>query len=115
MDESRHDAVMKVILKLGSSRADKVFEDDSERFTLMCFRVQLAASMLISAASAALAVDLIARKGQSIWPTWCNYTSRFCDYAQGAIIASFIGFYFLALSTLLAASALRYLARRRHL
>jgi uncharacterized protein (TIGR01569 family) len=74
----------------------------------------LAASALISAASAALAVDLIARKGQSIWGTWCNYTSRFCDYAQGAIIASFIGFYFLALSTLLAASALRYLAHRRY-
>lgn len=79
------------------------------------FCVQLAASALMSAASAALAVAMIARNGQSHagWNTFCNYVSRFCDYAQGAIIASFIGFGFLALSTLLAASALRHMAWRR--
>jgi uncharacterized protein (TIGR01569 family) len=75
----------------------------------------LAACALISAASAALAVALIARNGQDNagWNTFCNYVTRFCDYAQGAIIASFIGFGFLALSTLLAASALHHLAWRR--
>ncbi|KAG0592683.1 hypothetical protein M758_1G264800 [Ceratodon purpureus] len=75
----------------------------------------IAASALMSAASAALAVAMIARNGQNNtgWNTFCNYVSRFCDYAQGAIIASFIGFGFLALSTLLAASALHRLAYRR--
>lgn len=75
----------------------------------------LAASALMSAASAALVVALIARHGQSSagWNSWCGYVSRFCDYAQGAIISSFIGFAFLALSTILAASALHHLAWRR--
>jgi uncharacterized protein (TIGR01569 family) len=75
----------------------------------------VAASALMSAASATLAVALIARNGQTNtnWATICNYVTRFCDYAQGAIIASFCGFGFLALSTLLAASALHHLAWRR--
>jgi len=78
----------------------------------------VAASALMSAASAALAVALIARNGQDLqgqhyWPTFCNYVTRFCDYAQGAIIASFCGFGLLALSTLLAASALHHLAWHR--
>lgn len=79
------------------------------------FCLQLAASALMSAASAALVVALIARHGQSSagWNSWCGYVSRFCDYAQGAIISSFIGFAFLALSTILAASALHHLAWRR--
>jgi len=74
----------------------------------------LAAAAIMSAASAALAVALIARNGQytgAQWPTFCNYVTRFCDYAQGAIIASFIAFAFLFLSTLLAASAMHWLAR----
>lgn len=79
----------------------------------------LAASALMSAASAGLAVALIARNGEDLqqvhyWPKLCNYVTRFCDYTQGAIIASFGGFAFLFLSTLLAASALHHLAHRRH-
>lgn len=80
--------------------------------------MQLAAAAIMSAASAALAVALIARNGQytgAQWPTFCNYVTRFCDYVQGAIIASFCAFGFLALSTLLAASALHWLARLHRL
>lgn len=71
-----------------------------------------AASALMSAASATLAVALIARNGQANtdWHTICQLVSRFCDYAQGAVIASFCAFAFLALSTLLDASALHHLA-----
>jgi len=72
----------------------------------------IAACALMSAASATLAVAMIARHGQSNneWNTICNLVSRFCDYAQGAVIASFCGFAFLALSTLLDASALHHLS-----
>jgi len=72
----------------------------------------IAACALMSAASATLAVALIARNGQTNteWNTICNLVSRFCDYAQGAVIASFCGYAFLALSTLLDASALHHLS-----
>lgn len=82
------------------------------RFLHVLNSLQIAACALMSAASATLAVAMIARHGQSNneWNTICNLVSRFCDYAQGAVIASFCGFAFLALSTLLDASALHHLS-----
>lgn len=77
--------------------------------------MQLLASALISAAAAALAVAWIGKHGQSTanWSATCGTVSKFCDYIQGAIIASFCGWVFLALSTLLAVSALHHLGRGR--
>lgn len=75
----------------------------------------LMASALFSAASAALAVAWIGKHGvpSASWPTTCGVVSKFCDYIQGAIIATFGGWLFLALSTLLAVSALHHLFWRR--
>jgi uncharacterized protein (TIGR01569 family) len=75
----------------------------------------LLASALISAAAAALAVAWIGKHGQSTagWSATCGTVDKFCNYIQGAIIASFCGWVFLALSTLLAVSALHHLGRGR--
>ena len=77
--------------------------------------LQLLASALISAAAAALAVAWIGKHGQSTagWSATCGTVDKFCNYIQGAIIASFCGWVFLALSTLLAVSALHHLGRGR--
>jgi len=76
----------------------------------------LAASAIMSASSAALAILWIKRNGQPTagWGATCNYVSKFCDHIQGAIIASFCGWAFLSLSTLLAVAALHHLAMPRY-
>lgn len=71
---------------------------------------------LISAGSTALGVAWIGKHGQhsAFWNAVCSTVDRFCDYVQGALIATLCGFIFQALSTVIAASALHNLATHRH-
>ncbi|CAM6012657.1 unnamed protein product [Sphagnum balticum] len=75
----------------------------------------LLASALISAASAALAVWWVGKNGiyTPRWTAVCDEVNSFCKRIEAAIITSFIGWFFLALSAFVAVSALHNLGRRR--
>ncbi|KAG0557721.1 hypothetical protein KC19_11G152500 [Ceratodon purpureus] len=73
------------------------------------------AGALMSAGSAALAVSWIGKHGQSSaqWYAVCPLVTKFCDYVQGALIACLCAWVFMALSTIVAVSALHNLASHR--
>jgi uncharacterized protein (TIGR01569 family) len=75
----------------------------------------LLASALMSAAASATTLAWIGYKGQSTagWASTCGVVHGFCRRVGGALIASYIGWVFLALSTILAAMAIHRLQRRR--
>ncbi|KAH9535653.1 hypothetical protein CY35_17G064700 [Sphagnum magellanicum] len=75
----------------------------------------LLASALISAASAALAVWWVGNNGIYVprWTAICDEVNAFCKRIEAAIITSFIGWFFLALSAFVAVSSLHHLGRRR--
>lgn len=74
----------------------------------------LLASALMSAVASATTIAWIGYKGQSNagWQSQCGLVRTFCHRVLGALIASYAGWVFLALSTLVAASALHTLRRR---
>ena len=74
----------------------------------------LLASALLSAAASATTIAWVGYKGQSTagWLSTCGRVSGFCHRIAGALIASYAGWVFLALSTVVAASALHTLRRR---
>lgn len=76
----------------------------------------LLASALISAASTALAVWWVGKNGiyEPRWTGICDEVNAFCNRIEAAIITSFIGWFFLALSAFVAVSSLHHLGRRRY-
>jgi len=73
----------------------------------------LLANALMSAAASATTIAWIGYKGQpNVWDKQCGVVSGFCRRVGGALIASYAGWVFLALSTIVAASALHKLRRR---
>ncbi|KAH8937284.1 hypothetical protein BDL97_16G020300 [Sphagnum fallax] len=78
----------------------------------------LLANALVSAASAALAIGWVGKHGVSApplqWTAVCDEVHKFCNRIEGAIIASFIAWLFLALSAAVAVSSLHNLGRRRN-
>lgn len=74
----------------------------------------LLANALMSAASTATAISWVGRKGQpnAGWEAQCVAVGGFCRRVLGALIASYIGWVLLALSTILAATAIHRLRRR---
>ncbi|CAM6051607.1 unnamed protein product [Sphagnum compactum] len=75
----------------------------------------LLANALVSAASAALAIGWVGKHGvkAALWTGVCDEVNSFCKRIEGAIIASFIAWLFLALSAAVAVSSLHNLGRRR--
>jgi hypothetical protein len=80
--------------------------------------LQLLANALASAASAALAIGWVGKHGVNapplLWTAVCDEVNTFCKRIEGAIIASFIAWLFLALSAAVAVSSLHNLGRRRN-
>ncbi|CAM6014646.1 unnamed protein product [Sphagnum balticum] len=76
----------------------------------------LLANALVSAATAALAVGWIGKHGvpAAKWTSVCGGFNSFCNRIEGAIIACFIAWLFLALSAAVAVSSLHNLGRRRN-
>lgn len=74
----------------------------------------LLTNALMSAAASATTIAWIGYKGQNNarWYSQCGVVRSFCHRVAGALIASYVGWVFLALSTLVAASALHTLRRR---
>jgi len=74
----------------------------------------LLVNALMSAAASATTIAWIGYKGQSNaqWKAQCGVVRTFCHRVGGALIASYAGWVFLALSTVVAASALHTLRRR---
>jgi uncharacterized protein (TIGR01569 family) len=68
----------------------------------------------MSAAASATTIAWIGYKGQdnARWFSQCGVVRGFCRRVGGALIASYAGWVFLALSTIVAASALHKLRRR---
>ncbi|KAH9551148.1 hypothetical protein CY35_09G000500 [Sphagnum magellanicum] len=73
------------------------------------------ANALMSAAAAATTVVYIAYRGENAasWAPACNRAGRFCRRAVGAVIASYVAWLLLALSTILAVSAIHQIYRTR--
>ncbi|CAK9237936.1 unnamed protein product [Sphagnum troendelagicum] len=69
----------------------------------------------MSAAAAATTVLYIAYRGENAasWTPACNRAGRFCRRAVGAVIASYVAWLLLALSTILAVSAIHQIYRTR--
>lgn len=86
------------------------------RTAWLTFFVDFALSnAVMSAGSAALAVSWIGKHGLATasWNAVCPLVGKFCDYIQGALIACLCAWVFLALSTIVAVSALHHLASHR--
>lgn len=77
--------------------------------------LQALSNAVMSAGSAALAVSWIGKHGVATasWNAVCPLVGKFCDYIQGALIACLCAWVFLALSTIVAVSALHHLASHR--
>lgn len=76
--------------------------------------VQLLVNALMSAAASATEVAYIGYRGQSSasWAKACPAVGSFCRRVAGALVASYIAWIFLALSTLLAVTAIHNTRRR---
>jgi len=74
----------------------------------------LLANALMSAAAAATTLAWIGYHGEKAanWGSQCGVVHSFCRRIAGALIASFVGWVFLALSTLVTVSAIHRLRRR---
>lgn len=74
----------------------------------------LLVNALMSATAAATTIAWIGRRGQlnAQWPSLCGVVGGFCRRVLGALIASYIAWVLLALSTILAAAAIHRLRRR---
>jgi len=75
----------------------------------------LLANALMSAAAVATTIAWIGSKGElnGLWEAQCGIVKGFCHRIGGALIATYAAWVFLALSTIVAASALHKLRRRR--
>lgn len=75
----------------------------------------LLVNALMAAAASATTIAWVGRRGQlnAGWSAQCGVVGGFCRRVLGALIACYIGWLLLALSTILAAAAIHRL-RRRH-